>query len=226
MRKLRVGLALAIAICSSPRPAAAAVSMFHFGGSNQAVQGQTYSPVSGSTRYNVTVYGAKVGSQPSLTSGGQAYLVPEGLGVLDPSAASGDVNSLVNRVQVNGTLGGEYIRLQFNESVQISQLKFAFAGLGEKFDIAVDGKNLDVAALLGTDEIYQLAPAGQFRGTVNLPSSVMPFGKTWDIIAPSVTDSWNLENCEVVPEPATLAIWSVLSLGAMAYRPLRRRVGK
>lgn len=201
----------------------AAVATFHFFDpkllAHTDVQGQTFAPESGSPLFQATVYGGKVGQAPNSIA--RAYLVDYGLGVKDTSAPNGDRDKLLNRVLVDGTYSAEYIRLVFNEPVQVTQVKFAMAGPFERFGLAVDGVTLNVKAIFGSDVIYDLAPPKQFKGTVNFPTEKLPFGTTWDFIAPTAKDSWLLENVTVIPEPTTLLVWSSLCLGALG---LRRRV--
>ena len=143
---------------------------------------------------------------------------------MDTSAPNGDRNAYVKRVLVDGTFGAEYIRLVFNDPVQVTQVKFAMAGTFERFDLAVDGVNLDVPSIFGSDVIYNLAPPQQYKGTVRFPLDKVPFGTVWDFIAPTSQDTWLLQNVDVIPEPTTLLVWSSLCLGAFGLRGLRRRV--
>jgi len=122
------------------------------------------------------------------------------------------------------SLGAEFVRLVFNEPVQITEAKFAFAGQYERFDLAVDGVNLDVPRIFGSDVIYDLAPPKQFKGTVEFPRDKLPFGTVWDFIAPTPQDSWLLENVDVIPEPGTLLVWSTLCLSAVGLRGFRHRI--
>lgn len=226
--KLRIALCLAgsLAVVWGGE-ARAAVAYFAFdnpGGllAHTDVQGQTFAPISGSPLFEATVYGGKVGQPPNGNA--RAYLVDFGLGVQDTSAPNGDRDSYLKRVMVDGTFGAEYIRLVFNEPVQVTKAKFFGAGAFERFGLAVDGVTVDVKSILGSDVITALAPSRTYTNTVNFPVNKLPFGTVWDFIAPTAADSWLLENVEVIPEPATLLVWSALCLGACGLPGVRRRI--
>ena len=144
-----------------------------------------------------------------------------GLGVLNRNV-SNDRSGLFQRVHVDGTNSSEFIRLEFSKAVQIEKIFFSYVGPFERFDLAIDGVDVDVVSLLGTDEIYQLAPSGMAPGFVNLPSS-LPFGKTWDFYARTTNDEWNIEGLRTaVPEPTALAGLIGLALCGLLGRRARR----
>ena len=76
----------------------------------------------------------------------------EGLGVQSPA----DNNSV--NLDANGL--SEFIRFTFNQSVTLLEAVFDnVSPSGENFDMAVDGVDVDVAALLGTDSVSDLPDA-------------------------------------------------------------------
>ena len=91
----------------------------------------------------------------------------------------------------------------------------------DRFGLVVDGNNVDVPALFGTDVIKDLHPAGLAPGVVRFPDTV-PGGTTFDFLAQNwggaSFDEWNLEKLEVVPEPASIFAFSFLGLAAVAWR--------
>ena len=74
----------------------------------------------------------------------QAYLDKWGLGLWNPEV-SGDVG-VHGQVQLDGKNGGEYLRLEFAEPVQLTYLTFASVGLSDRFDLWADGEQVDLGA--------------------------------------------------------------------------------
>lgn len=52
--------------------------------------------------------------------------------------------TLGRQIQVDGSGRPEFLRLEFNEKVQLQKAFFTFAGPFEKFGLAIDGQMIDV----------------------------------------------------------------------------------
>jgi hypothetical protein len=191
------------------------------------VEGTTFAPVSstGSGNLRVTVTGELLGGTAAENADAHAILSDWGLGVArqyDPPAVE-DRDPYTWRTHVDGTgAKPEVLRLEFNDQVQLTKVLFTWVGAFEKFDLAIDGTDIDIAAVFGTDEIYKLAPPGHAAGLVLFPDT-LPFGTVFEFIARNPADAWNIENVEVIPEPSTLLIWAGLGIGGVGLAWRRRR---
>jgi len=125
---------------------------------------------------------------------------------------------------VDGGGTPEILRLELNGRVQITEVLFNWVGPFERFDLAIDGTDIDVPAVFGTDEIIDLRPPGQPVGVVPFPDT-LPLGTVFEFIARHPGDEWNVENVTVIPEPATLAVLGLAVAGLGGLPGPRRRRG-
>lgn len=187
------------------------------------VEGVTLSAVSGDLTINVTPQGALIGGSSSQNNMVDTIKSDWGLGLLNRNVAN-DRSTLFRRIHIDGTNSPEMIRLIFSDEVKVEEIFFAFVGPFERFDMAVDGVDIDVVSELGTDLIYRLAPDKRPPGLVRLPDS-LPSGKVWDFLAKNAGDEWNIEGIDVgkIPEPSALmGLASLLALG-LVVRHRRRK---
>jgi hypothetical protein len=231
MRHISIRLALSLAAIFSAAVAEGAVD-YHFvplmnGQPQGNAQFVEVAPVVGPESFKTTLSGATLGSAPSndpLTA--HAYLDKWGLGVKSPSA--GMDLGVQGQVQLDSKSGGEFLRLEFPEEVQLTYVTFASVGLTDQFGLEADGQAIDVSALFpDQSSILEISSAqGNWPGTVDFTRAhvALPFAKVWDIFVIS-GDGFQLENVGVVPvpEPSTWALWLVgLTLIGM-MRARRRR---
>jgi hypothetical protein len=196
--KLQLTLSLLITVLAPLNAAVAAVRVFDFSSAfltETNVEGTAIGVTSttGSPNLTVTPTGNFIGGSAAANANADAIRGDWGLGVLNKNDPTGDRNTLTNRVHVDGKNGAEFIRLEFNEKVRVTSVIFSFVGAFQKFDLAIDGKDVNVAGVLGTDEILQLAPPNMLPGTVVFPDT-LAFGKTWDFFAPNLGDEWSIES--------------------------------
>ncbi len=195
------------------------------------VQFLEVAPIVGPANLKVRLSGSTIGSVPNVDpSAPHAYLDKWGLGVLNPAAGSD--KGIQGQVQLDGKSGGEFLRLEFAEAVQLTFLTFSSVGLFDSFELFADGTQVDLQTVFpGTSGIRSIAMSqGNWPGRVDFTKGSQPleFAKTWDIRAPSggLGDGFQLGNVggEQVPEPATLVLWAsaFACLGLAAMR--RRRV--
>lgn len=188
-------------------------------------------PIVGPANLKVRLSGSTIGNAPNVDpSAPHAYLDKWGLGVLNPSAGSD--TGIQGQVQLDGKNGGEFLRLEFAESVQLSFLTFSSVGLFDSFELFADGTQVDLQTVFpGTSGIRSIALSqGNWPGIVDFTkgSQSLVFAKTWEIHAPAggLGDGFQLASVggQQVPEPATLVLWAsaFASLGLIAMR--RRRV--
>ena len=197
------------------------------------VQFLDVAPVSGPAGFKVRLSGASVGSNPNADpTTSHAYLDKWGLGVFNPNAA---VNKGVQgQVQLDGSSGGEYLRLQFTVPVQLTFLTFSSVGILDSLELLADGNQVDLQTVFpGMSGIRSVALSqNNWPGKIDftLGSKPLAFAKTWDIRVPSAKfgDGIQLENVggQQVPEPATLVLWgsAAAGLGLIAWR--RRKAAR
>ena len=226
LRIAALGTAVLCVAMSSADDAMAAVSRFDFSGplfQEANVEGQTFQALPGGSNLSVTTTGGVLGGSAAQNANYDAIQTDWGLGVLDKNDPQGDRSWLFNRIHVDGKgSAGEVIRLDFSEKIEVKSVFFAWAGPLEKFGLAIDGVAVDVVAAFGTDNIWNLAPAGRPPGLVEFPET-LAWGNTFEFIAQGANNEWNIENVEVVPEPTTLAIWAQFALGATFLHGRRKR---
>jgi len=186
-------------------------------------------PEIGPKDFAVTVSGALVGSEPSDSpNSAYAYLDKWGMGVLNPQV--NDV-SVMGQVLLDGNHGGEYLRLEFPEEVQLTYLTFAFVGSVDRFELLADGQQVDLLSLFpGTPTIKGISDVqGNWPGHVDFTQAVQPldYAKVWDVVmsGPGFGDGIQLENVGVttLPEPSTLVL-VLTGLGFMGFYSTRRRI--
>jgi hypothetical protein len=189
-------------------------------------------PEVGPENFKVLLAGSLVGFTPSADpNSARAYLDKWGLGVLNPKAGK-DVG-VQGQVILDGTNGGERLRLEFPAPVRLTLLTFAMVGLGDDFDLLADGVLVNLDAMFpGTKMIRDISVAqGNWPGTIDFTKAQQPvsFAKQWDVVVRSSAfgDGIQLENvvAEVVPEPSTILLWSV-GLLALGIWSARRRIRK
>jgi hypothetical protein len=228
MRFISIGLACALVALATPFTARGNI-VFFFAGAEANVDGQTLPAFSGSNTLTVKPTG-HVGTLNNNTPG-QAFRTPFGLGVRNPNPNPpdplNDRSFFFNSFHVDGN-DPEFLRLEFSEPIKLLTVVFTNAGPGstDRFGLAVDGVAVNVPAVFGTDIIKDLRPPGLAAGIVRIPDAV-PTGKTFAFLAsnwgPATFDEWNVEKVEVVPEPATLLVFSALGLGIVGWCHKRRR---
>jgi hypothetical protein len=225
---LKICVLMTVISCFLVESASAAVSVFDFslppGTPEQNVEGVAIASVTPASTITVTPTAGITGASDDLVD---TIRSEWGLGVLNGHDLP-DRSFLFNRVHVDGQSnnpagGDEFITLSFSDKVQITKVVFAFVGIGspDTFGLSIDGVDVDVAALFGTDNIAALAPSGSPPGVVLFPDAV-GFGNEWTFYARGINDEWNIERVEVIPEPATAIIWSGMALGALAFYRRRR----
>ncbi len=203
------------------------------------VEGQTIgfsqflavSPVVGPKDFQVLLSGALVGSAPSAdASTARPYLDKWGVGVLNP-AAGRDVG-VQGQVQVDGRHGGEYLRLEFAVPVRLTYLTFSSVGIYDEFALLADGQPVDLDLVFprtSTATIRDIASGqGNWPGKVDFTKGSQPLGfaTQWDILVSGsvLGDGIQLENVGgEVPEPSTLILWTVATVGAAICWAARRR---
>lgn len=185
--------------------------------SEQLIEGL---PIAASSGKPVTVV-ARGGLISGPDDNVDAILSDWGIGILNRNV-SNDRSGLFRRIHVNGANASEVLSLEFSHAVRIKKIFFSYVGPFERFDLAVDGVDIDIVSLLGTDEIYQLAPKGMVPGLVKLPDT-LPLGKKWEFFARTAYDEWNIEGLRTaVPEPATCLGLIGLAVFGLAGRWRRR----
>lgn len=215
-------LAAVVSACSVLSAPAHAGILFVFQEPVRNVEGESFSSTTPSN-INVQTTGHLLGG----TNGADAFITPFGLGVLSGPADLGAVTGLPH---VDG-LNPEFLRLEFSEPVQMQRAFFHFAGPGstDTFDLVIDGVDIDVPSVFGTNRIKNLAPAGQAAGWVEFPDT-LPVGKKFDFVAANWStgtmtfDEWNLEKAEVIPELTPFLLLSMLCVPLTAIFCLRRRL--
>ena len=186
-------------------------------------------PVVGPKDFTVELTGAAIGYTPSWDEdSAKAFLDRWGLGVLNPTL--GKDTGVQGQVQLDGSSGGEYLRLEFPVAVQITHLTFSSVGLADRFGLMADGVEVDLLALFpGMSTIKSISAAqGNWPGEVDFTQAAqsLGFAKVWDIFAsdPDFGDGIQLENIGVtpVPEPATLSLWCA-GFAVAGFSLVRRR---
>jgi hypothetical protein len=196
------------------------------------VQFLEVAPIVGPSNFKVRLSGSTIGNVPNANpTGPRAYLDKWGLGVLNPSAGSD--KGVQGQVQLDGKNGGEFLRLEFAEAVQLTFLTFSSVGLFDSFQLFADGAQVDLQSVFpGKSGIRSVAMSqGNWPGKIEFTKGSQPlvFAKTWDIRVPSggLGDGFQLENVGgVVPEPTTLVLWgsAFACVGLTAWR--RRKVAR
>ena len=237
------GLLLAAAVGPCSSVFAAVEYRYHFSPSEP---GQTIgvaqfvevAPLGNLSGPKVQVSGALIGSAPSsIANTAQAYLARDGMGVVNPNPVLD--KSATGQIFLDGSRGGEYLRLEFPEQVQLTAMTFAAVSSVDKFGLTADGQPVNLSALFpGLQTIKSITAsqlgAGFFPGKVDFTKAAQPLGsaKTWEVFTASgYGDGIQLENVnviarngDVIPEPTTVVIWSVLGFGAAGIGGLRRRL--
>ncbi len=185
-------------------------------------------PETGPQDFTVQVSGSTVGCTPNWDpQSAKAYLDHWGLGVFNEQV--GLDLGVQGQVQLDGTDGGEYLRLEFQVPVKLTCLIFASVGLTDKFGLVADGQQVDLSALFPSETtIKSISNAqGKWPGEIDFQEAAESLGyaKVWDIVAdPNFGDGIQLENiCVVpVPEPSMLSLW-LIGLVVAGFALLYRR---
>jgi hypothetical protein len=196
------------------------------------VQFLEVAPIVGPASFKVRLSGSTIGSVPNANPNTpRAYLDKWGLGILNPSAGSD--RGVQGQVQLDGKNGGEFLRLEFAEAVQLTFLTFSSVGRLDSFQLFADGAQVDLQSMFpGKTGIRSVAMSqGNWPGKIEFTKGSQPmvFAKTWDIRVPSggSGDGFQLENVGgEVPEPATLVLWgsAIAFVGLTAWR--RRKIAR
>ena len=150
-----------------------------------------------------------------------------GLGVYDPT--NGD------SIQLDGSpdSAAELMNFHFGSAVRLLKVGFSYIGGNDDFDFSVN--NVDVALSSSQQDL------GNLKNGVFVVPATLTFNASGSPTGPAVgTDfafytngtnddykmEWIVVDNEVVPEPATLAIWSLFSTIGFGYGWRKRRQRK
>jgi hypothetical protein len=226
MKTIITCLAAAVLFLVPVRAASAAI-LFCFLGPEANVEGVAQDALSGSTTLKATPRGGQLSGGVFSDPNFDAYITPVGLGVARTPEdrvrimTSAMPPTVIDTFDVDGRGGiSEVIRLEFSSSIKLVDAFFTNVGPFDSFGLAIDGVNIGTFSF----DDPSLKPSGSALGIIRFPDA-LPFGSTFDFIAPDANSAWNLRDVTVVPEPTTLAVWSALGLCVGACRRWRRRKG-